>query len=82
MKRFARFSTATRDTYAKVAAVLVLALAGVSAHAQAATGIDAMLDAVDLSGIATKVGAAGLVIVGIALVFKGPALAKRIISKV
>jgi hypothetical protein len=37
---------------------------------------------VDLSGVSTKVGAAALLIVGIALVFKGPAIAKRVISKV
>lgn len=46
------------------------------------TGIDSILDAVDLSGITTKVVAMGLLIVGIALVFKGPDLAKRVIRKV
>lgn len=46
------------------------------------TGIDSILDAVDLSGISTKVVAMGLLIVGIALVFKGPDLAKRVIRKV
>ena len=51
-----------------------------SAHA--AGPIDDMLGAIDLSSIATKIGALGLVIVAIALVFKGPAIAKRIISKV
>ena len=83
MNKFSRFSAATRSTYAKVAMLPLMALAAVQAHAAGeATGIDAMLDAVDLSGISTKVAAAGLLIVGIALVFKGPALAKRIISKV
>ena len=54
-----------------------------NAYAQAAsTGISAAMDAVDLSGIATKVSAVGVLIIAIALVFKGPALAKRIISKV
>ena len=82
MNKFARFSSATRDTYAKVAAVPFMVLAGVSAHAQAAGGIDAALDAVDLSGIAVKIAAAGLLIVGIALAFKGPDLSKRVVKKV
>lgn len=47
-----------------------------------ADGITDSLDAVDLSGIATKVGAAGLAIIAVALVFKGPDLAKRVIRKV
>lgn len=52
-------------------------------YAQAASsGIASAMDAVDLSGIATKVSAVGVLIIAIALVFKGPALAKRIISKV
>lgn len=68
----------------KLAALTLTAPFVVSnAFAQATGGgIDDALDAVDLTGIATKVGAAAVVIVGIALVFKGPSLAKRIISKV
>ena len=71
----------SRKYGSKLVAGVLVATASVQAFA-VDTGIDAMLDAVDLSSIATKVGAAGLLIVGIALVFKGPALAKRIISKV
>lgn len=41
-----------------------------------------ILAAVDLSGIATWIGAAGLIIVAVALSFKGITLAKRAISKV
>ncbi|MGJ7530411.1 hypothetical protein [Variovorax sp. GB1P17] len=69
---------------AKVAVAVMTAPFLMVGHAQAAggDGIGAALDAVDLSGVATKVGAAALVIVAIALVFKGPSLAKRIISKV
>ena len=74
--------SATRNFAAKLGTGAFLAGATLLANAQSATGIDAALDAVDLSSIATKVGAAGLLIVGIALVFKGPVLAKRIISKV
>lgn len=52
----------------------------VSAHAD--DGITAALDAVDLSGVGVKVGAAALLIIGVALMFKGPDLAKRVIRKV
>lgn len=62
------------------AGVTALTVAAAS-HAQS-TGINEVLDAVDLSGIGAKVGAAALLIVAIALVFKGPTLAKRVISKV
>jgi hypothetical protein len=41
-----------------------------------------MMDAISLSGISTKVVALGLVIVAIALAFKGPTLAKRIINRI
>lgn len=69
---------------ASFVALPVMALTSAAARAQAATGdgITAALDAVDLSGVATIVGAAALVIVAIALVFKGPDLAKRVIRKV
>lgn len=40
------------------------------------------LDSVDLTGLVVKIAAAGLVIVGIALAFKGPTLAKRVVNKV
>lgn len=63
----------------KVLALATLATFSVASHAE---GIDDIFDAVDLAGISTKVGALALVIVGIALVFKGPDLAKRIIRKV
>jgi uncharacterized membrane protein len=44
--------------------------------------MDAILAAVNLSTVATFVGSAGVVIVGIALAFKGVSLAKRAVSKV
>ena len=37
--------------------------------------------AVDLAGVAAFVGAAGVLIVGVALAYKGISLAKRAISK-
>lgn len=43
--------------------------------------MDAILEAVDFSGVATWVGVAGLAIVGIAMAFKGITLAKRGVNK-
>ena len=67
---------------ARVTAAATGLMFSVMASAQTVTGVDAALDAVDLSGVSTKVAAAALLIVGIALVFKGPDLAKRVIRKV
>lgn len=53
-------------------------VAATSAHAS----IDDLFAEVDLSGIATKVTALAVIIVGIALVMKGPAIVKRIIAKI
>lgn len=72
----------TRKTALKYAAVAGGALTGAAANAQGAVGLPEILAAVDLSAIAAPVGAAAVTIVTIALIFKGPALAKRIISKV
>lgn len=81
---FKNAQNAYYNTMARVAVAGSLALGSVAAMAQegGGTALADILDAVDLSGIGTKIGAAALVIVGIALLFKGPALAKRIISKV
>lgn len=63
---------------------LTLATVGMVASrgAMAADGITAAISAVDLSGVATAIGALALVVVAIALVFKGPDIAKRVIKKV
>lgn len=58
-----------------------LVLSG-AAMAQATSPIDTILDSVSLDGISAKLVALALLVVGIALVFKGPDLAKRIIRKV
>ena len=63
------------------AAATTLALAPM-AMAQSTTPIDTILDAVSLDGISAKLVALATIVVGIALVFKGPDLAKRIIRKV
>lgn len=81
MSFFARASEFVKLNAAKFGAGVTAMTVAAASHAQS-TGINEVLDAVDLSGISAKVGAAALVIVAIALVFKGPTLAKRIISKV
>lgn len=62
-------------------AATTLVLSG-AAMAQATSPIDAILDSISLDGISTKLVALCLLVVGIAMVFKGPDLAKRIIRKV
>lgn len=42
--------------------------------------MDAIFAAVDLSGVATFVGAAGVIIVGVALAYKAIGLAKRAVG--
>lgn len=65
--------------YGAKAAAAGMAMAVTASHA---AGIDDLFDAVDVSGIATKVTALAVVIVGIALVMKGPSVVKRIIAKI
>jgi len=43
--------------------------------------MDAVLDAVDLSGIATWASAAMILVIGISLAFKGGVLGKRAVAK-
>lgn len=43
--------------------------------------MDAIFAAVDLSSVATFVGAAGILIIGIAMAFKGISLGKRAVNK-
>lgn len=63
----------------KAVAATGAAMAMTASHA---AGLDELFDAVDVSGIATKVAALAVVIVGIALVMKGPSVVKRIIAKI
>lgn len=63
----------------KAVAATGAAMAMTASHA---AGMDDLFDAVDVSGIATKVTALAVVIVGIALVMKGPSVVKRIIAKI
>lgn len=66
------------------AVVVTSALMANQAFAQAAAGnpLTDALDSVDLTGLVVKIGAAGLVIVAVAMAFKGSTLGKRVVSKV
>jgi len=44
--------------------------------------MDALWQAVDLSGVATKIGAIGVVVVGIHMTIKGISIVKRVVNKV
>ena len=66
---------------AKIAAASTFGAAMVMQSAYAA-GFDDFIDAVDLSGLAVKVIAAGLLVVGVAVAFKGSDLGKRVVRKV
>lgn len=68
--------------YASKAAVAALAAPFAISNAMAADEITSGMDAVDLTGLAVKVVAAGVLIVGVALAFKGPDLGKRVVRKV
>ena len=74
------FKTA-RKYGAKIAAAATLGAVTLMQTAHAA-GFDAFIDEVDLSGLSVKVIAAGLLVVGIAIAFKGSDLGKRIVRKV
>ena len=76
---FNKTRSIARQYGAKVVAGSAGALAVASSHA---AGLDDLFDAIDLSGVSVKVLALGVVIVGIALYMKGPAIVKRIIAKV
>ena len=85
MKLFKTAKKYGNTAAAKVAAVgTSLALLGSRAMAQTAdpSVLDQFFDAIGLNTVAGKVVAIGLIIVGIALAFKGPDLAKRVIRKV
>lgn len=66
----------------KAAALTVLAGASVPAFAQSTNPIVQMIEAVGLEGVVVAVVAMGLIIVSIALAFKGPDVAKRGVRKI
>jgi hypothetical protein len=70
------------SAYLRAGVLVGGAMLATAAHAQATDPISTLLDSIDLSGVAAKVAAVALLIVGIALTFKGPDLSKRVIKKV
>ena len=70
-----------RGNVSKFAALGAITAMTMASQAHAA-GFDAAIDAVDLSGLAVKIAAAGLLIIGVAVAFKGSSLGKRVVSKV
>ncbi|EOC6598719.1 phage coat protein [Vibrio parahaemolyticus] len=60
-----------------VATVAVAAFSGAAFASEAADPFSA----IDLAGVATKIGAAGLLIVGIAMALKSITIAKRAVNK-
>lgn len=79
---FEKTRSVARKYGAKVAAVTTLGALSVPAFAQSTNPIVQMLDAIGLDGVAAAVIAMGLIIVGIALAFKAPDVAKRGVKKV
>lgn len=76
----ARLANAYHNTGARVAVLLATAAAASPAMAQTSAW-DQFFDEADFSGVAAKVIAGGLLIIGIAVAYKGPDLAKRLIRK-
>lgn len=76
------FKQARRYGAQLVAGGSALAFSALASAQTTTDPISTILDSVDLSGIAVKVAAAALVVVVIALTFKGPDVAKRVIRKV
>lgn len=66
----------------KALAVAAVATMGASSAFAQTNPITTMLESVDLAGVAAAVAAVGLIIVAVALTFKGPDVAKRVIRKV
>ena len=70
-----------RNYGSKIAAASTLGAVALM-HTAHAAGFDDFIDEVDLTGLSVKVIAAGLLVVGIAIAFKGSDLGKRIVRKV
>ncbi|WPG38744.1 hypothetical protein [Variovorax sp. EBFNA2] len=75
-----KIKTVLSNGYARAGAIVGGALLASPAFAQTSPW-DAFFDAVDFSGVSAKVIAGGLLIVGIAVAYKGPDLAKRLVRK-
>lgn len=66
----------------KIAGASALAMASVGAFAQSTNPIVVLLESVDLTAVAAAIAVLALLVVGIAMGFKSPDVAKRIIRKV
>lgn len=66
----------------KAAALTVIAGASVPAFAQSTNPIVQMIEQIGLDGVAAAVIAMGVLIVGVAMAFKAPDVAKRGVKKV
>lgn len=62
-------------------AIAVTSMAAPTFAAEGASQVSSYFSAIDLSGVATAVGAAGVTIVGITMAYKGITLAKRAVNK-
>lgn len=79
---FEKTRNVARRYGAKIGAAALASGAFIAAHAQTSTPLDTLFDAVDLSSVTTKVVAMGVLIIGIAVAFKGIGLSKRGVNKV
>jgi len=79
---FAKTRSVARKYGAKVAAVATLGALSVPAFAQSTNPILQMLDSIGTEGIVAGVVAFGLTVVGLALAFKAPDVAKRGVKKI
>ncbi len=67
---------------AKIGTAATLATGTVMAHAQATDALTGGIDSVNLGGAAVKVAAAMVLVIGLAMAFKGGDLGKRVVRKV
>lgn len=71
-----------KDNAARLSGSALLLMSGAAFADEPANPLVTVLDSVSIDGVATAVAAIALGIVAIALTFKGPDIAKRVIRKV
>lgn len=70
-----------KSRLSQAVALATVAAMSSPAFAQGTSNWDQFFDAVDFTGVSAKVIVGGLAIVAIAIAFKGPDLAKRLVKK-
>ena len=80
MNRIKNSFKSRKARLAQMAALASVAVMSSPAMAQASNW-DAFFDAVDFTGVSAKVIVGGVAIVAIAIAYKGPDLAKRLVKK-